>query len=51
MMYGNVVDYQRHAVKQFESKETCEITQGMVFEKPLGVTQYYACERTPQNDR
>jgi hypothetical protein len=47
MIYGNVVDFQRHPVKQFESKQTCTITQGLIFEKPPGLTQYYACEPTP----
>lgn len=46
MIYGNVVDFQRHPVKQFASKQTCTIAQGLIFEKPQGLTQYYACEPT-----
>lgn len=44
MIYNNVVDYPRVPVKRFASKENCEIQRGLVFEKPLGITQYYACE-------
>ncbi len=48
MVYGNVVDYQRYPVKQFNDRRTCEITQGLLHEQSLGVTQYYACESAPK---
>lgn len=44
MVYGNVVDFRREPVKQFNDRRTCEITRGMLHKQSLGVTQYYDCE-------
>lgn len=40
----------RRDLKQYNAprynKENCEITRGLYFERPLGITQYLGCEPT-----
>lgn len=45
MVHGNVVDYQRRPVQDFESSKNCEMAKGLLHKQSLGITQYYDCER------